>query len=71
MRFLIFVALVMSFSVAAPAQTLLGNCAGGYVTAEMVYGPLFGNVYCTLPTCTGTGLVFSNSCDSQYVPAVM
>lgn len=71
MRFLVLAALTALFSVAAPAQTLLGNCAGGVVTANIVSGPLFGNVYCTPATCTGTGLVFSNSCDSQYVPAVM
>lgn len=50
---------------ATMAQSLLGNCAGGFVGVDIVTG----NVYCTPPSgsCSNS-LDFSQSCNSQYAP---
>lgn len=53
----------LAFTAVAYAQTLMGNCVGGLVGVDQPTG----NVYCTVPTCTPTGLDFTNACDSQYI----
>lgn len=47
------------------SQTLLGNCAGGVVTAIYTMGATYGNVYCTiLPSTCGT--VALNGCVNAF-----
>lgn len=67
MRILAIGILLLALTAAAAyAQTLMGNCLGGLVGVDQPTG----NVYCTVPTCTPTGLDFTKACNSQYIVVI-
>lgn len=61
MRMTLAAALLLATSISAVPQTLLGNCAGGFVGVDIPTG----NVYCTPPSspCGNATLDLTDSCN--------